>query len=118
MLPSASGSTALAWMFLSAAILFEVAGTTCMKLSRGFQQLLPSVLMFVFFACAFACNTLALRKLDMSLTYAVWCGVGAVLVAIIGMSYFREPVSLLKIASIGLIILGVAGLAWSTRQTG
>jgi small multidrug resistance pump len=116
MLAGVSSTTAVAWMFLSAAILFEVAGTTCMKLSRGFQHLAPSILMFVFFACAFVCNTLALRKLDMSVTYAVWCGVGAALVAIIGMSYFREPVSLLKLASIAMIILGVIGLAMSTRQ--
>ena len=45
-----------AWYFLSGAILFEVAGTTCMKLSRGFSEITPSIMMFVFYACAFALN--------------------------------------------------------------
>jgi small multidrug resistance pump len=110
-----ANTVATAWAFLAAAILFEVAGTTCMKLARGFQEWLPSVLMFGFYACAFVCNTMALRKLDMSVTYAIWCGVGASLVAIIGMGVFKESISLLKVGSIALIVLGVVGLALSHR---
>jgi small multidrug resistance pump len=103
------------WALLAAAIVFEVAGTTCMKLSRGFTELWPSVFMFGCYAAAFVCNTLALRKLDMSITYAIWCGVGLALVAIIGMGWFREPVTALKLASLALILLGVVGLGVSTR---
>jgi small multidrug resistance pump len=113
---SLSYGVAGAWWFLATAILFEVAGTTCMKLSQGFQSLVPSVLMFLFYGCAFVCNTMALRKLDMSVTYAVWCGVGAALVAMIGMAYFKEPASLMKLASILLIIIGVVGLALSAQR--
>lgn len=105
------------WVFLAVAIVFEVAGTTCMKLSRGFTELTPSVLMFAFYGGAFACNTLALRRLDMSVTYAIWCGVGMALVSIIGMGWFREPVSALKLGSIALITIGVAGLAFSARHS-
>ena len=52
-----------AWLFLSGAIFFEVAGTTCMKLSKGFTVLTPSFLMFAFYACAFGMNTIATRTI-------------------------------------------------------
>ncbi len=103
------------WLLLATAIVFEVAGTTLMKLSRGFSQLWPSMFMFVCYGLAFVCNTLALRRLDLSITYAIWCGVGMALVSVIGMGWFREPVSVLKLGSIALILMGVVGLGISTR---
>jgi small multidrug resistance pump len=103
------------WYFLAAAIAFEVAGTTSMKLSDGFANLAPSLLMFAFYAAAFFCNTMALRRLDLSITYSIWCGMGTALVAIIGMTAFRETVTLLKLGSIALILVGVVGLGLSAR---
>lgn len=105
------------WWFLSAAILFEVIGTTSMKLSKGFSHVGFSIAMFACYGVAFVFNTLALRKLDLSVTYATWCGVGTALIAIIGMTYFREAVSFLKIASILLIVIGVVGLAMSVKSS-
>jgi small multidrug resistance pump len=105
------------WWFLSAAIFFEVIGTTAMKLSKGFTNLWFAVLMFSCYGVAFVFNTLALRKLDLSVTYATWCGVGTAIVAVIGMTYFREEISSLKIASIVLIIVGVVGLAASVKSS-
>jgi small multidrug resistance pump len=100
----------LHWIHLSLAIAFEVVGTTCMKLSMGFTRMVPSVLMFACFAVAFYFNTLALRRLDLSITYAIWSGVGTAATAAIGILFFKEPVSALKLGSIILIILGVVGL--------
>jgi small multidrug resistance pump len=54
--------------------------------------------------------TLAVKKFDISVVYAVWSGLGTALIASIGILYFREPVSAIKIISIALIIIGVAGL--------
>jgi small multidrug resistance pump len=85
-------------------------GTTCMKLSHGFTHFTPSVLMFSFYALAFACNTFATKTLDLSITYAVWSGVGTVATAAIGMLYFKEPATALKLACITLIVVGVLGL--------
>lgn len=99
-----------AWWVLAAAILFEVGGTTSMRLSDGFSKPLPSVLIFVFYAVSFVLNTMVVRVLGMSVVYAVWSGVGTVLTAIIGFWYFREPAGALKVASIGLIVAGVLGL--------
>ena len=99
-----------AWLFLSGAILFEVAGTTCMKLSRGFTVLTPSFLMFAFYAFAFGMNTIATRTIELSVAYAIWSGVGTALTAAIGILYFREPATALKMVSLTLIIIGVMGL--------
>jgi small multidrug resistance pump len=98
------------WFFLAAAIALEVAGTTSMKLSDGFTKLIPSVLLFVFYAASFVALTFALKKIDVSIAYAVWSGFGTALIATIGILFFRESVSWLKLACILLIILGVVGL--------
>jgi small multidrug resistance pump len=103
-------SVSQAWWILSAAILFEVAGTTCMRLSESFSKLTPSLLIFVFYAGSFALNTLVIRTLGLSVVYAVWSGVGTVLTAAIGVWYFKEPATAAKLACIGLIVIGVIGL--------
>lgn len=100
----------LAWLWLAAAIGLEVAGTVSMKLSDGFRHLVPSVLIFVFYAAAFTALNLALRRLDLSVAYAVWAGVGTALVAGVGILFFREPATVLRLVSIALIIFGVIGL--------
>jgi len=102
------------WLLLVAAIVFEVAGTTSMKLSAGFTKALPSVLLFVFYALAFGALTLTLKKMEVSFVYAIWSGLGTTLVTLIGILYFKESANIFKIASIGLIILGVVGLHLSS----
>ena len=109
-------NTNQAWWVLSLAIVFEVAGTVCMRLSEGFSRLTPSVLIFVFYACSFALNTMVVRVLGLSVVYAVWSGVGTVATALIGYLYFREPATALKMASAGLIVLGVMGMHLASRQ--
>ncbi len=98
------------WFYLTCAILLEIAGTTSMKLSHGFTKIVPSILIFVFYATSFVALTLALKKIDVSIAYAIWSGVGTALIAIIGIAYFREPATIVKILSILLIIIGVVGL--------
>jgi small multidrug resistance pump len=105
------------WILLFAAILFEVAGITSMKLSRGFSELLPSIAVPVFYVLSAAAVILVLKRLELSVTYAIWSGVGTALAAMIGIAYFREPLTLIKIASLALVILGVVGLSLAARQT-
>jgi small multidrug resistance pump len=105
------------WILLFAAILFEVAGITSMKLSRGFSEPLPSIAVPVFYALSAAAVILVLKRLELSVTYAIWSGVGTALAAMIGIAYFREPLTLIKIASLALVILGVVGLSLAARQT-
>jgi len=100
----------ISWIYLIAAIIFEVSGTTCMKLSEGFTKIVPSVLIFVFYALCLTFLTLALKKLEVSLAYSVWAGLGTILVAMIGMIWFRESATLTKLISIALIIIGLIGI--------
>jgi small multidrug resistance pump len=105
------------WILLFVAILLEVAGITSMKLSRGFAELVPSVAVPVFYVLSAAAVILALKRLDLSVTYAIWSGVGTALAAMIGIAYFREPLTWIKVASLALVILGVVGLSLAARQT-
>ncbi len=105
----------MSWVYLAIAIILEVAGTTAMKLSEGFTKLMPSVAMGVFYIASLSVLTLALKRIDMSIAYAIWAGIGTSLITIIGIIYFKEPVTLLKTLSIVLIIIGVVGLNLSNR---
>jgi len=98
------------WIYLIVAIMFEVAGTTAMKMSEGFTKTVPSVVMFVFYILSLVALTYALKKIDMSMAYAVWAGVGTALITLVGIFFFKEPATMLKLASIALIIIGVVGL--------
>ena len=100
----------MSWVYLVIAIVSEVIGTTNMKLSEGFTKTIPSILIFIFYGISFTMLTFALKKLDISVAYAIWSGVGTALVVIIGILWFKEPMTVIKIASVGLIILGVIGL--------
>lgn len=81
-----------------------------MKLSQGFTQLLPSILLFVFYGLCFCFLTLALKKIDVSIAYGIWSGLGTSLIAILGVYWFKEPITALKLTSLALIIAGVIGL--------
>ena len=99
------------WLFLSGAILLEVAGTISMKLSEGFTRPIPSVLIFVFYIISFVALTFAIEKIEVSTAYTIWAGVGTALIAITGLVYFGEPATAIKFISIILIIIGVIGLS-------
>jgi len=100
----------MSWILLIAAICLEVCGTTCLKLSDGFTKWVPSVLIFVFYGLSFTLMTYAVKQLDLSLAYAIWSGVGTFLIALIGLFWLKEPFTLLKAVSMGLIIAGVVGI--------
>ncbi len=98
------------WLYLTLAIVFEVLGTTAMKLSEGFTKTVPSVAMGVFYLLSLTMLTLALKRFDVSVAYAIWSGLGTALITLIGVWYFKEPATLIKLGSIALIIIGVVGL--------
>ncbi len=100
----------MSWLYLVLAIVLEVSGTTSMKLSQGFTQMLPSVLMFLFYGLSLGALTLALKSIDVSVAYAVWSGLGTAVIATVGVLWLKEPLNTLKIVSLMLIIIGVIGL--------
>ena len=103
----------MGWFLLALAIVLEVVGTTCMKLSDGFKEIVPSVLVFVFYGLSFTSFIYALKTIDLSITYAIWAGLGLALIAAIGILYFKEPVTVPRMVFIGLILIGVIGLSLS-----
>jgi small multidrug resistance pump len=98
------------WLVLGLGILFEVLGTIAMKYAEGFTKLTPSILAFAFYAIALAVLVFVLEKMELSIAYAIWAGAGTALIAAIGIIWFHESISVIKIISISLIILGILGL--------
>lgn len=104
----------MSWWLLALAIVLEVCGTTSMKLSDGFSKVAPSVCVFVFYAAAFTSLTFALKRIELGIAYAIWSGVGTVLIAVVATFWFQEGMTLVKALSIALVILGVIGLKVSS----
>jgi len=100
----------MAWIFLAIGIVFEVLGTVMMKYADGFTKLWPSVLVFLFYGMSLVSLVFVLKKLEVSVAYAIWASCGTALIAAIGIIWFKEPVSVIKIISIALIIVGIIGL--------
>jgi len=100
----------MSWIYLLTAIVFEVAGTTAMKISEGFTKVIPSVAMSIFYILSLTALTFALKKFDVSMAYAIWSGVGTALITAVGFYFFKEEMTVMRVVSIGFIILGVVGL--------
>ena len=97
----------IGWIYLILAIILELGGSTCMKLSNGFTKVLPSVFVFVFYGICYWLLALALDTIEMSVAYAVWAGLGTVAISIIGVVALKEPINFLKTVGIILIASGV-----------
>lgn len=100
----------MAWLFLTAAILLEVFASIQLKLSDGFTKLDYSLSTVILFALSFVFAAVAFKKIDLSLGYSLWSGLGTLGIIAVGIFYFNEPSSLSKLAFAGLIIIGVVGL--------
>ncbi|HWI75391.1 MAG TPA: multidrug efflux SMR transporter [Baekduia sp.] len=100
-----------AFLLLSLAILSEVGATLALRVSDGFSRPIPSVIVVVGYGISFWLLALALKDIPVSLTYAIWSGVGTALVAVAGVLAFGETMNLMKLASLMVIVLGVAGLS-------
>lgn len=98
------------WVYLILAVILETIGTTCMKMSNGFTRLFPIVGTFLAYGLCFAFLAIALKKIPVSVAYAIWGATGIIIVSAIGILVFKESVSALKILSLLFIILGVIGM--------
>lgn len=97
-----------AYGLLAGAIVCEIVATLSLKAADGFSRLLPSVIVVIGYAAAFALLGFALQRgLDVGVGYAIWSAVGTTAVAILGVLLFRESLSVTAIGGIALIILGV-----------
>lgn len=104
----------MAWIYLILAIFCELIATTLLKISDGWTKLIPVIGMVIFYVLCFWIFALALKKIELGVAYAIWSAVGIVVLATIGIVFFKESVSPVKMVSILLIIIGVVGLNLSS----
>ncbi|EEF81181.1 DMT family transporter [Methylophaga thiooxydans] len=97
----------MTYLYLAIAIIAEVAATSALKASEEFTRLVPSVIVVVGYCIAFYFLTLVLRVIPIGITYAIWSGVGIVLVALVGFLLYKQTPDMPAIIGMGLIILGV-----------
>src|SRR6188474_820426 len=107
---ASSMRTAMAWLYLIVAGLFEMAWAIGLKYTEGFSRLVPSLLTVAAMIVSLALLGLALKTLPVGTAYAVWTGIGAVGTAALGIYLFGEPVTAARLASMGLIVAGIVGL--------
>jgi quaternary ammonium compound-resistance protein SugE len=100
----------MAWLYLFIAGLFEVGWAIGLKYTEGFSRLVPSLLTIGAMIISLALLGIALKTLPVGTAYAVWTGIGAVGTAALGIYLFGDPVTVARLASIGLIVAGIVGL--------
>ncbi|MBT4087269.1 MAG: multidrug efflux SMR transporter [Deltaproteobacteria bacterium] len=95
------------YIFLAVAIIAEVVGTTALKATNEFTKLWPSIIVAFSYIVSFYFMTLAMKSIPVGITYAIWSGVGIVLIAIFGAILYKEILDTPAVFGMGLIILGV-----------
>lgn len=105
-----------AWIFLGVAIVFEIAGTSLLKVSDGFTRYGIGGLSIACYWVSFWFLAMVLTKIPVGVAYAIWSGIGIAVIALIGWLVFRQGLSLVQIGFIGLILVGAIGLNLTTPQ--
>lgn len=103
------------WLYLCIAIVLEVVATSALKASDGFTRLWPSVVVVVGYAAAFYLLALTLRSMPVGVVYAVWSGVGVVLITLVGWLVFKQELDFPALLGIGLIASGVIVLNFFSK---
>jgi len=96
------------WLFLFIAIVTEVIATSALKSCDSFTKLVPSIIVVVGYGLSFYFFSLTLKTIPVGIAYAIWSGIGIVLISIIGWTYYHQKLDLPAVAGIVLIIAGVA----------
>lgn len=105
------------WIFLGIAIVAEVVATTGLKASEGFTRLWPSVLVITGYAVAFYFLSITLKEIPVGLAYAIWAGLGIVLVAFIGWLVYGQTLDAASVIGMALIIAGVVVINVFSKTT-
>jgi len=106
----------MAWLLLFSAGFIEIIFALSLKYNEGFTKLLPSIVTAISAVGSFGLLMLALKTLPLGTAYAVWTGMGAVGVAILGIILFKESVDWYRLVSIALVITGIIGLKLTDSQ--
>lgn len=113
------GQIDMGYLYLTIAIIAEVIATNALKAADGFTNLLPSVVVVTGYGTAFYFLSLVLKTVPVGIAYAIWSGLGIVLVTLVAAIHFRELPDPAALAGIALIIAGVAVIyTFSTSAAG
>lgn len=99
-----------AWLLVAISVVAEVVGTVALKYSDGFSRLLPSGAAAACYALAIWLMAVAMRQLDMGITYAVWAASGTAATALVGIAFFGEPMGTVKALGLVCVAAGVVML--------
>jgi len=94
------------YLLLSLAIAAEVVGTSLLKSTEGFTKLWPTLASLGSYAVAFYLLSRTVEKLEVGMVYALWSGVGTVIIVVVGMLFLNEPITAMKVFGIGLVVAG------------
>ncbi|AJD02334.1 Quaternary ammonium compound-resistance protein SugE [Campylobacter lari] len=101
------------WLVLAISIVFEVIATSSMKYASISKNNLYLIVFAIFFSFSLAGLFYALKKIDLSIAYAIWAGCGITLISVVGFLIFKETITINKLIFIVLIVIGVVGLKLS-----
>ena len=104
------------WLFLIVAIISEVVATSALKSSEGFTKIYPSLIVIIGYGAAFYFLSLTLKTIPVGVAYAIWAGLGTVLITAVGWYFFEQRLSLLTLVGIGLILAGVVLINLSSKH--
>ena len=99
--------TVKVYLFLTAAIVFETVATSSLKASQQFTRLGPTALMIVGYGLSYYCLSQVLKNMSLGVAYAIWCALGIILVALIGVVVFKQRLDFPAVIGMGLIVAGV-----------
>lgn len=97
----------MGYLYLILAVIAEVAGTSFLKSTEGFTKSAPTAFVLVAYGFAFWMLSLSLKTMAVAVVYALWCGAGIVLIALIGWLVLKQPLDFPALVGIGLILAGV-----------
>lgn len=103
------------WLYLFVAIVAEVIGTSALKASEGFSRTIPAVIVIAAYSASFYFLSLTLKTMPVGIAYAVWSGVGILLISAIGWILFGQKLGVAGIAGIALITAGVIVLNLASK---
>jgi small multidrug resistance pump len=105
------------YLLLGIAIVAEVIATSALRAAEGFTRLLPSIMVVIGYAVAFLCLSLTLKSIPVGIVYAIWSGLGIVLISIVAYFLYGQSLDLPAIIGMALILVGVVVLNLFSKST-
>ncbi len=100
----------MSYLYLSIAIIAEVIATSALKSSQGFTRPWASIVVVLGYGIAFYCLSIVLKTIPIGIAYAIWAGLGVVLITIVGYFFYQQKLDIAAVVGMSLIVAGVLGI--------